>query len=136
MSSGSVDNPSWGQLDLRVQYIADFGRNLVGEFFLDVFNVANNQGPRRTMDLVAGEGGNAFGDDVRWVNPRRLFLGAHLRLLATLRLTLRFVGAFGPPLFCRSALTVSKLWRRSSFSLRRDGPPTPQKPLLHSFRSS
>ena len=76
---GSVDNPSWGQLDLRVQYIANFGGSLVGEFFLDMFNVANGQGATRTMDLVAGEGANDFGDAVRWVNPRRLFLGARLR---------------------------------------------------------
>ncbi len=76
---GVLDNPSWGQLDLRAQYIANFGNNLVGEFFLDVFNVVNGQGPTRTMDFVAGEGADAFGDEVRWVNPRRLFLGARLR---------------------------------------------------------
>ena len=77
---GAVDNPAWGQLDVRIQYIADLGtRGLIGEFFLDVFNITNGQGTTRTMDLVAGEGANAFGDDVRWVNPRRLFLGVRLR---------------------------------------------------------
>ncbi len=53
---GVLDNPSWGQLDLRVQYIANFGRSLVGEFFLDIFNVTNGQSATRTMDLVQGEG--------------------------------------------------------------------------------
>ena len=77
---GTVDNPSWGQLDLRVQYIANFGRGLVGEFFLDMFNVTNGQGATSEPWTSSREkGGIAFGDAVRWVNPRRLFLGARLR---------------------------------------------------------
>jgi hypothetical protein len=51
----------------------------MGEFFVDMFNVVNNQDARRNQDLVAGEGGIAFGEAVRWVNPRRFFLGARLR---------------------------------------------------------
>jgi hypothetical protein len=76
---GTVDNPSWGQLDLRVQYIANLGRGLMGEFFVDMFNITNGQGTRRVQDLVAGEGGIAFGEPVRWVNPQRFYLGARLR---------------------------------------------------------
>jgi hypothetical protein len=76
---GSEENPSWGQLDLRVQYIANFSRGLMGEFFVDMFNITNGQGARRNQDLVAGEGGIAFREPVRWVNPRRFYLGARLR---------------------------------------------------------
>jgi len=49
------------------------------EFFVDLFNVLNNQAPIREQDLVAGQGGNAYGDEILWVQPRRAFLGARLR---------------------------------------------------------
>ena len=76
---GSLENPSWGQVDLRAQY----NRRVVGdaaiEFFVDVFNVMNSQGAIRNQDLVAGSGGKAFGDAISWVNPRRAFLGARVK---------------------------------------------------------
>jgi hypothetical protein len=75
---GSLQNPSWGQLDLRAQYVKAFGGANV-EFFADIFNVLNNQGATRNQDLVAGSGGNAFGAPIQWVQPRRAFLGARLR---------------------------------------------------------
>jgi len=75
---GTFQNPSWGQLDLRAQYLkAIGGANM--EFFVDLFNVLNNQAPIREQDLVAGQGGNAYGDEILWVQPRRAFLGARLR---------------------------------------------------------
>ena len=75
---GSLENPSWGQLDLRAQYVkAIAGANV--EFFADIFNVLNNQGAIRNQDLVAGSGANAFGDPIQWVQPRRAFLGARVR---------------------------------------------------------
>jgi len=78
-SVGSLENPAWGQVDLRAQY----NRPIVGdasvEFFVDVFNVLNNQGAVRNQDLVAGQGANAFGDEILWVNPRRAFLGARVK---------------------------------------------------------
>jgi hypothetical protein len=78
-SVGSLENPSWGQIDLRAQY----NRRIVGEtaleLFVDVFNVANSQGAVRNQDLVAGSGGKAFGDPILWVNPRRAFLGARVK---------------------------------------------------------
>ena len=49
------------------------------EFFVDVFNVLDSQGPVRNQDLVAGSGGKAFGDEIKWVSPRRAFLGARVR---------------------------------------------------------
>ena len=78
-SVGSLENPSWGQVDLRAQY----NRKIVGdtavEFFVDMFNVLNNQNPVRNQDLVAGSGGKAFGAPILWVNPRRAFLGARVK---------------------------------------------------------
>lgn len=78
-SVGSLTNPAWGQVDLRAQY----NRPIVGaaavEFFVDVFNVLNNQNSVRNQDLVAGQGANAFGDEILWVNPRRAFLGARVK---------------------------------------------------------
>jgi hypothetical protein len=74
---GSLQNPSWGQLDLRVQHkrtIAGLGT----EVFMDVFNVTNNQQSLRNQDLVAGSGGIAFGEPLRFNDPRRFFLGARL----------------------------------------------------------
>jgi hypothetical protein len=73
---GSVDNPSWGQLDLRIQYIWNIASNYKAEFFVDWFNVTDNQNAFRIQDLVAGEGGIAFGEPTRWINPTRFFLGA------------------------------------------------------------
>ena len=78
-SVGSLENPSWGQIDLRAQY----NRPLIGqtalEFFVDVFNVMDSQGSVRNQDLVAGSGGKAFGDPILWVNPCRAFLGARVK---------------------------------------------------------
>lgn len=74
---GSIENPSWDQLDLRVQYNRNFGR-FEGEFFLDVFNVFDDQGAIRNEDLVAGTGTTDFGDSIAWVPPRRYYLGARV----------------------------------------------------------
>ena len=46
--------------------------------FVDIFNVLNNQEGIRNQDLVAGDGGNAFGTPIRFQDPRRFFLGARL----------------------------------------------------------
>ncbi len=76
---GSLENPSWGQIDLRAQYNRRIVNDTAIELFVDVFNVANSQGSIRNQDLVAGSGGNAFGDAISWVNPRRAFLGARVK---------------------------------------------------------
>jgi hypothetical protein len=75
---GSLQNPSWGQLDLRIEYNRRFIDRLGTEFFVDIFNVADNQTSIRDQDLVAGSGGVAFGDGIRFNPPRRFFLGARL----------------------------------------------------------
>ena len=76
---GSFTNPSWGKIDLRAQYNKRFAEHLNTEFFVDLFNITNNQSAIRTQDLVAGSGGNAFGSEILWVEPRRFFLGARLK---------------------------------------------------------
>jgi hypothetical protein len=75
---GSVKNPSWGSVDARIQYVARMNR-LTTEFFMDVFNVFNDQAATRIEDLVAGTGATHFGDEINWVNPRRAFFGARVR---------------------------------------------------------
>ncbi len=77
-SVGSLENPSWGQIDLRAQYVRSIGQAAV-ELFVDMFNVLNNQDSVRNQDLVAGQGGVAFGSALQWVQPRRAFLGARVR---------------------------------------------------------
>ena len=77
-SVGSLTNPAWGTVDVRAQYLRPFGiANL--EVFMDLFNIANTQDSIRDQDLVAGAGGNAFGDPIVFVQPRRAFFGARVR---------------------------------------------------------
>jgi hypothetical protein len=72
---GTLENPSWGQFDLRVQYKRRVTNRVGAEFFVDMFNLFNNQDPIRNEDLVAGTGGTAFGEPIRFNDPRRFFLG-------------------------------------------------------------
>ena len=74
---GALKNPSWGQLDLRAEYKKTLA-GLGTEVFVDIFNVTNNQDAIRIQDLVAGSGGTAFGQPIRFLDPRRFFLGARL----------------------------------------------------------
>ncbi len=74
---GTLRSPSYGVLDLRVLYDLPLGDYWL-ELFADVFNVLDDQGAVRDQDLVAGAGGVAFGDGIRFIPPRRLFLGVRL----------------------------------------------------------
>jgi hypothetical protein len=74
---GSLTNDSWGSLDLRGQYSHQFGW-LNTEFFLDIYNVFDDQAAVRNQDLVAGTGAAAFGEAIQWVPPRRMYLGVRL----------------------------------------------------------
>lgn len=76
---GALTNPSWGTVDLRVQYNRTLAGRLAAEVFVDVFNVADSQGAVRNQDLVAGLGTTRFGDPIQWITARRAFLGARLR---------------------------------------------------------
>jgi hypothetical protein len=74
---GALTNPSFGVLDVRVEYNRKIG-NARAELFVDIFNVLNNQDATREQDLVAGQGGVAFGQGLTFSDPRRAFLGARL----------------------------------------------------------
>ena len=76
-SVGALQNPSWSQLDLRAQYRLRLDPAAV-EVFVDVFNVTDTQDSIRDQDLVAGTGGIAFGEAIRFVGPRRFFLGTRV----------------------------------------------------------
>lgn len=75
---GAVQNPSWGQLDLRAQYHRKIGK-ATGEVFLDLFNVTDSQTTVRIQDLAAGAGTTKFGDPFVWNTPRNAFLGFRIR---------------------------------------------------------
>ena len=74
---GTLRNPAYGIVDLRLLYnhrLAGYGL----ELFADVFNLFDNQDATRNQDLLAGAGGNAFGDGILFTPPRRVFIGARL----------------------------------------------------------
>jgi hypothetical protein len=72
---GSETTDSYGTLDLRAKYEMDlFGFNT--EFFVDIFNVLDDQAVTREQELFAGDGVYAFGQGNSWVSPRRFYLGA------------------------------------------------------------
>ena len=76
---GSQQTPSYGTLDLRVKYTALlFEDRYTAEFFLDIFNVLDDQAPIREQDLAGGDGVYDFGIANNWVEPRRFYLGARL----------------------------------------------------------
>jgi hypothetical protein len=78
-SVGSIENPSWGTVDVRIQYSRNIFGNIGAEAFADIFNIADNQGSIRDQDLVAGSGSTEFGEPIQWVTARRAFLGVRLK---------------------------------------------------------
>src|SRR5205823_5271799 len=75
---GATQNPPWGQMDTRIQYIRPINQ-VTTEFFVDLFNVFNTQTATRLEDLAAGTGTTKYGQEIAWVGPRRAFLGARIR---------------------------------------------------------
>jgi hypothetical protein len=75
---GGNETSSYGTLNARAKYVLEFGEGLSAEVFLDVFNVLDDQAPRRFMDLRAGDGVYSFGEANDWVLPRRFYLGARM----------------------------------------------------------
>ena len=71
---GSLTNPSWGQFDLRFQYVTRMQKAKI-EAFVDIFNLFNNQDATRLQDLLAGSGGLEYQDPIRFLDPRRFFIG-------------------------------------------------------------
>lgn len=76
---GELTNPSWGTLDVRIQYNRRWMERLNTELFMDIFNITDNQNATRNQDLVAGLGTTAFGDPIQWVTARRAFIGARVK---------------------------------------------------------
>jgi hypothetical protein len=75
---GSHPTLSYGTLDVRVKYSMDFLEKYKAEFFLDIFNVLDDQAVIREQGLVNGGGGFEFGEAQGWVEPRRFYLGARV----------------------------------------------------------
>ena len=73
---GSQSTPSYGTLDLRAKYTMDIRDRYQAEFFLDIFNVLDDQSTTRQQDLSGGDGVYNFGEPNAWVTPRRFYLGA------------------------------------------------------------
>ena len=74
---GTLRNPAYGLVDIRLLYNSRFAGYRL-ELFADIFNLFDNQDATRNQDLLAGAGGNDFGDGIRFTPPRRMFLGVRL----------------------------------------------------------
>jgi hypothetical protein len=75
---GSQKSEAFGTLDLRAKYTMDIRDRYEAEFFLDIFNVLDDQAATRQQDLSGGDGAYDFGEANAWVSPRRFYLGARL----------------------------------------------------------
>jgi hypothetical protein len=76
---GQFENDSYGTMDLRLSYLWRIGGRWEADFFVDLFNVFDDQAATRSQNLVSGLGGIDFGEGIDFVSPRRFFLGARLR---------------------------------------------------------
>jgi hypothetical protein len=76
---GFFDGDSYGVLDARVSYLWSINDRFQADFFLDVFNVLDDQSVIQIQDLQGGGGGFSFREGIIFVQPRRYFLGARLR---------------------------------------------------------
>ncbi|PCH62984.1 MAG: TonB-dependent receptor [SAR86 cluster bacterium] len=71
---GSQSSESYGTLDVRAKYDMEIaGYNT--EFFVDIFNLLDDQAVTREQDLFNGDGVTNFGEANLWVSPRRFYLG-------------------------------------------------------------
>ncbi len=75
---GGETTPSYGILNARVKYVAEFGESTDVEFFLDIFNVLDHQAASREQDLFLGGDSWDFQEASNWVLPRRFYLGARM----------------------------------------------------------
>ncbi len=76
---GYIDGSDSGSLDLRVSYLLALGDRVETDFFLDIFNLFDDQQTVRVQDLENGGGGFEFLEGMNFVQPRRYYLGARLR---------------------------------------------------------
>ena len=75
---GGYEGKSYGTLNARAKYVMDFGDSMQAEFFLDIFNVLDDQAATQFQDVYAGDGVYEFGEASDWVEPRRFYLGARV----------------------------------------------------------
>jgi hypothetical protein len=71
---GSQSNPSYYTFDMRFKYVKDLPIG-AAEFFLDVFNVMDQQSATSVMPVLAGSGLYGYQEANAWVAPRRAYLG-------------------------------------------------------------
>jgi hypothetical protein len=72
--TGGETGPSYFTFDMRLKYVRDLPIGKA-EFFLDIFNVLDQQSDTAEMKLLAGDGIYSFQQANAWVAPRRAYLG-------------------------------------------------------------
>lgn len=76
---GSQKTDPYGTLNVRAEYETTFFEDRYkAEFFIDIFNVLDDQAAIRNQDLAGGDGVYDFGVANDWLEPRRFYLGARL----------------------------------------------------------
>ena len=70
---GGETGPAYSTFDIRAKYTHELPVGQL-EFFLDVFNVFDQQSAISEQDLITGDGVYAFGEATDWVEPRRAYL--------------------------------------------------------------
>jgi hypothetical protein len=76
---GFIDGNSYGVLDVRGSYLWNINDRTQVDFFLDVFNVLDQQDVIIVQDLLGGGDGFEYLEGREFVDPRRYFIGARLR---------------------------------------------------------
>ena len=71
---GSEKNPSYYTFDMRFKYVRDLPIG-EAEFFLDIFNVLDQQSATQVVANRAGSGQYLYQEANNWVAPRRAYLG-------------------------------------------------------------
>ena len=77
VTTGLETNPDWFQLDLKFNYRLNFTERLGAQFFLDVYNITNNEA---FIQVEAGHNAQEFRfqDPTVQLTPRRVYLGTRL----------------------------------------------------------
>ena len=76
---GFISGSSYGTLDARGSYIWSPNDQIEVDFFLDIFNVLDDQAVIVKQSLLGGGDGFAYLEGINFVEPRRYFVGARLR---------------------------------------------------------
>ena len=76
---GFIDGNAYGVLDIRGSYVWGINDRTDVDFFVDIFNVLDQQDVIVVQDLLGGGDGFAYLEGINFVEPRRYFLGARLR---------------------------------------------------------